>query len=445
MKRFDLQKLILSLLLAACFVWLSNDAYAVPSFARQTNLACNTCHTIFPELKPFGRLFKLNGYTLTGIKAIEAQNENEQTNLKILSISPLSAMVQSSITRLNRTIPGTQNNDVGFPQQLSFFFAGEISPRIGTFIQVTYDDIGASFGWDNTDIRYANNTTLASRNLIYGLTLNNNPTVQDVWNSTPAWGFPYTSSAVAPAPAAATLIDGGLGGEVAGLGAYGFYNNLVYGEFTVYRSAQQGGPHPPDASASGVISHVAPYWRLALQRQWMSQYLEIGTYGLYTKLYQTGISGLTNKYTDIAFDAQYEYNMNNTYITAHATYIHEKQDLDAEFEEGVRAESYKLNSFRANANIYFLRKYAFVLAYFDISGDKNTLFYTPDPIDGSRTGKPNSNGIIAQVDYLPWYNTRFSLQYVIYNNFNGASNNYDGYDRKASDNNTLYLLAWLNF
>ncbi|MEJ2634127.1 MAG: cytochrome C [Calditrichia bacterium] len=445
MKRFDLQKLILSLLLAACFVWLSNDAYAVPSFARQTNLACNTCHTIFPELKPFGRLFKLNGYTLTGIKAIEAQNENEQTNLKILSISPLSAMVQSSITRLNRTIPGTQNNDVGFPQQLSFFFAGEISPRIGTFIQVTYDDIGASFGWDNTDIRYANNTTLASRNLIYGLTLNNNPTVQDVWNSTPAWGFPYTSSAVAPAPAAATLIDGGLGGEVAGLGAYGFYNNLVYGEFTVYRSAQQGGPHPPDASASGVISHVAPYWRLALQRQWMNQYLEVGTYGLYTKLYQTGISGLTNQYTDIAFDAQYEYNINNTYITAHATYIHEKQDLDAQFEEAVRAESYKLNSFRANANIYFLRNYAFVLGYFDISGDKNTLFYSPDPIDGSRTGKPNSNGIIAQVDYLPWYNTRFSLQYVIYTNFNGASNNYDGYDRKASDNNTLYLLAWLNF
>ncbi len=37
------------------------------------------------------------------------------------------------------------------------------------------------------------------------------------------------------------------------------------------------------------------------------------------------------------------------------------------------------------------------------------------------------------------------VQYTIYNNFNGAGTNYDGFGRSASGNNTLYLLTWLMF
>ena len=38
---------------------------AVPSFARQTGLSCTACHTVWPQLTPFGRIFKLDGYTLS--------------------------------------------------------------------------------------------------------------------------------------------------------------------------------------------------------------------------------------------------------------------------------------------------------------------------------------------------------------------------------------------
>src|SRR5579863_10733549 len=41
-------------------------AFAVPSFARQTGQPCAACHTAFPELTPFGRRFKIGGYTLGG-------------------------------------------------------------------------------------------------------------------------------------------------------------------------------------------------------------------------------------------------------------------------------------------------------------------------------------------------------------------------------------------
>jgi len=47
-----------------------------------------------------------------------------------------------------------------------------------------------------------------------------------------------------------------------------------------------------------------------------------------------------------------------------------------------------------------------------------------------------------QWTWLPSLNVQATAQYVIYSKFNGASNNYDGAGRSASDNNTLYLALW---
>src|SRR3974390_3128072 len=44
----------------------SQPAEALPSFARQTGQPCGTCHTDFPYLTPYGRRFKLLGYTVGG-------------------------------------------------------------------------------------------------------------------------------------------------------------------------------------------------------------------------------------------------------------------------------------------------------------------------------------------------------------------------------------------
>src|SRR5215467_2192600 len=39
-------------------------ASAVPAFARQTGQECPACHVSWPELTPYGRYFKLTGYTI---------------------------------------------------------------------------------------------------------------------------------------------------------------------------------------------------------------------------------------------------------------------------------------------------------------------------------------------------------------------------------------------
>ena len=441
MNSYALMSLILLLLLIS-----QSQVMAIPSFARQTNMSCSSCHTMFPELNAFGRMFKLNGYTLTGIETVQSTDKEDNVTLRLLNIPEVSSMLQASYTYTSKKQPDTQNNNISFPQQLSLFLAGEITPKIGGFIQVTYDDQSGSIGLDNSDIRYANQTELASENLIYGVTLNNNPSMQDLWNSTPAWSFPYESSSVAPSPMAATLIEGGLAQSAAGLGAYGMWNNLLYAEVSLYRSAQQGAPNPPDNTSSGVIKSLAPYWRLALQKQLGSNYFELGTYGLSANIYPAGISGPTDKYTDLGFDLNYEKSLGSDMITAHTTWIHESQNFDATLvSESGSVPKNSLNSFKVVGNYYIHSEYGFSLGYFLINGDAVDALYSPQSVVGSLNGKPDSNGIIAQLSYAPWLNTRFSLQYVAYNKFNGGSDNYDGSGRNAADNNTIYLDSWIAF
>ena len=435
------------ILLTAFFCLLNTqNSYAIPSFSRQTNMACNACHTVFPRLTTFGRIFKLNGYNVTGNSTIESQDKNGKTMLKILTLSPISVMFQTSYTHLNTKQPGTQNDNIEFPQQLSLFYGGGIAPHLGMFIQMTYEAQSGTIGLDNTDLRYANNTTLFGKGLVYGFTLNNNPTVQDVWNSTPAWGFPFAGPDVAPTPQEATMIEGGLSQAVAGVGAYALFNNLVYGEFSIYRSAQLAVPAPPDSTSSGIIKGVSPYWRLSFQKNWSKHYLEIGTFGLNTQLYPAGVSGLTNGYLDLGFDLQYEYAMNIGNIVLHSSFINEKRSLKATFDAGDSAnEKVNLNSFKVDGTVYFQKGFAATIGYFTVSGDQDEGLYTPEPVSGNRTGVPNSNGFIAQIDFLPWYNTNFSLQYTYYTKFNGAKTDYDGFGRSAMDNNAIYLLVWVNF
>ncbi len=418
---------------------------AIPSFSRQTNLGCNVCHTAFPMLTSFGRLFKLNAYTLTGLQTIGAGRE-AAPSLKINLIPPVSTMVQTSFTQIAKAQPGTQNGNVEFPQELSVFFGEAISPRLGTFIQITYDGGEGTVGIDNVSLRYANHGKLASKEVIYGVTLNNSPTVQDVWNTTPVWGFPFGSSDVAPAPAAAPMIADGLAQKVGGLGAYALWNSHFYGEATVYRSAQQGGPHPPDATAEMTTKGVTPYWRFAYQREWGRQYIEVGTYGLSSRLYPTGVTGPTDRFSDLGGDVQYERVVGGGNFVVHATYIHERQTLAATFGAGGSANpANTLNTMRADATLLTASRLGASLGYFTTSGDADTLLYAPTSVTGSATGKPNSSGLTAEVQFMPWLNTRFSLQYVAYQKFNGGTSDYDGAGRSASDNNTIYLLAWFMF
>lgn len=421
----------------------------IPSFSRQTGLPCAACHYQFPQLTPFGRLFKLNGYTLTGLKVITSGGDTtRRQTLALAPIPPASAMIVASLTHTRRAPPGTQNDAASFPQEASLFLGGEVTPRIGAFTQLTYGAADGGIGIDNIDLRFASHHTMGSGELLYGITLHNNPTVQDVWNTTPAWSFPFMASEAAPAPIAGTIIDGALGQQVLGLGAYGLWNDLLYTELTAYRSAPQG-TSAPDSTASGIARGVIPYWRVALQHQLGGAYVMIGTYGLDATLYTAGVSGPTDRYTDVAADAQVEHPLHETgVLLLRGTFIHERQRLGgllAAAPAGAVSASSSLETLRASATLEPGALLGLTAAFFRTSGGADSLRYAPGPVFGSASGSPNSAGLIGEVTVNPWQNTRVAAQYVAYTRFNGARRDYDAAGRSAADNDVLYVYTWIAF
>lgn len=457
------------LLLAAT---LAPAAHAVPSFARQTGLACEACHTVFPELNHFGRMFKANGYTLDNLRQVRDIDTRKQQLLSLSTLPPLAVMIQVSETWINQALPdGTgiparsQSSTVGFPQQLSLFYAGKVASHVGAMIQITYANDSGTIGMDNTDLRYANLLPLPDdRALVYGLSLNNNPTVQDLWNSTPAWSFPYASSNASVSPLAATQIDGTLAQQVAGLSAYAMWNESLYGEIGVYHSAQQGvtnpitgGAGPLDGTASNVIDGAAPYARLAYEHQWQRHDLEVGAYGGQFRLFPGGgstaapasLSGLVNQFNDIAEDLQYQFIGEDHIVTLAATHIHESMHLNASFATGTSANpSDQLNTTRIAASYYLGRRYGATVSHFATTGSADAALYPSGSAPGvvtSASGSPDTTGWMLELNYLPWLNTKLSLQYTRYDRFNGGTVNYDGFGRNAGANDTAYLLLWLAF
>ncbi len=442
---------------------LSGTASAVPSYARQTGVACQGCHTVFPELTPFGRSFKLNAYQIDNLPQVQGITQNKDYELLLNQVPPLSFMFQTSFTKTKTALPDSavpgdaQNGQLLFPQQASLFYAGRIAPNLGAFVQITYAGDTGLFSLDNTELRYAKQVPSVADGLTYGFTMNNNPTVQDVWNSTPAWQAPFDQrSSAALTPSASTQIDGTLGGAVAGLTAYAWWKNSIYAELGLYRSAPQGhggtaGAGPLDSTnPNGTIVGWAPYWRLAYEHQWNRNSWSVGAYGLSTKTTPPGLSvGSTNdRFNDVALDSQYQFIGDEQIVSVQGTYIKEKQSLDGTIAlaaPGAENQKNTLNTFRVGGSYYLRRTYGGALGYFSTTGSSDAIRYAPAASVGFANNSPNSNGWIAELNYLPWQNVKLALQYTAYQKFNGASTNYDGNGRNASDNNTTYLLGWINF
>jgi hypothetical protein len=406
-----------------------------------------------PQLKPFGRQFKLNGYTL----------DDGQDHLP-----PLSAMLQTSYTHLDSgghprsTATGVGNSacaachpgafgggnvakDTVAADDVSLFLAGKLTDHIGTFAEVSLNGVSNSIHWDNVDTRYANDAIFFDKDLIYGVTLNNNPSVQDVWNSSPVWSFPFAQSLFAPAPGAATLIDGLLAQTVYGGGVYLQWNDLLYIEADGYHDVGTDARRTLGEPATGqnMLSGWNPYWRVALQHTEGPHDLEIGTYGISANIFPTAVSTFgTDKYTDVAFDASYQYIPSDAFnLGAYATVINERQHLHASNQLVFSNESDELHTWRANVSASFEDTYTPNARYFRTWGS------TDPTIVGTPTGNPNSAGWLGEADWVPkgkagglswllnWLNMRLSVQHVIYTRF-------DGTQVGASGNDSTYFLAW---
>ncbi|HEX8012303.1 MAG TPA: hypothetical protein VF814_15415 [Casimicrobiaceae bacterium] len=424
---------------------MSASVEAVPSMARQTGMPCAVCHTVYPELTPFGRAFKLGGFSLSTPKGPDAS---------IFDKVPVAALLQVSRTATKNT--GTEEAmSEDFPrdretiiQAAGVYYGGKIFDNLGALVQYNYDGIERRWGVEMVDVRYGSTTTVADKGLTWGVSMNNTPTLADIYNSTPMWAFPHTEDA-SLMPAANPVIDMTLASQVGGFSLYGLLDSTWYGELGAYRTANSGffrfmGLGVPTET---VVDGTSPHWRLAWQKDDAPHSFAIGTHGMVAKVFaDTEEQSLgSDRFRDIAFDAQYQYITDEHQFSAHATWIHEKQEWKTSFDQGLSSSpSTTLKSFKADLHYYFRRQVGGGVEYFQIRGDTNDLRYnTGEAVMGSANGSPNSRGWLFELNWLPIQNLKLGARYTAYQQFNGASDNYDGFGRNAKDNNSVFVYAWL--
>jgi hypothetical protein len=427
---------LLAFLLAAA---AGNDAQAVPAFAVQTGQPCAACHVgaFGPQLKPFGRDFKLHGYV---------GNDGKDHGLP-LALTARTSFTHTSVPQDGGAAPGFRPNDNAIIDVISMYYAGRIADKTGGFIEVTYDGVAQHPHLDNVDIRHADEGKLFDHDMVWGLTANNGPTVSDPWNSTPVWGFPYNRSPLAPTPLAAALLDNGLTQRAVGAGAYMLWNDLIYTEFDVYkgfgnRMLSMLGQTPDDGNQT---TSFLPYARLALIKDWQNHHAEIGAYALTGSVLPGGNQtlGFGTRAVDTAVDANYQYifdpaKVTSDMLSAHATYIHEDSTLDSNAAGLFGTLRHSLDTFRLDASYSFKATVTPSIQYFQTSGTADASYWA------SPNGSPSSNGMIFEVAYVPFgkpdspfpnMNLRLAVQYVNYFTFNGTSAN-------AGNNNNLYFSMW---
>ena len=454
-------------------------AQAIPAFNRQTGQNCVACHAggQFPELTPYGRLFKMTGYTI-GERAL-----------------PISAMAVASLSKVANTSksddPGAdfQKNNRVILATASLLLGGKVTDNIGAFAQITYDpyatqDANGNFhghsNADNIDIRYADRFITGKRDLIVGLSANNNPSVSDPWNTAAAW-MQYVP---VPSPTSSRFIDGnapypgfGAGGNIAGLTAYAYWNQTVYVEFGGYgtsRGLTSFMSAGLDNASTTKLRGVNPYWRLALNHEWGPHSLMVGTSGMVARVYDdpldTSDPASTHRFTDLAVDAQYQYLLDPHVVTAQLVYTRNHHrypaalvDQPAAFFDASGAAALANSNaadtnhvLRAKVSYVYQAKYGGAVGFFNLTGTTNTASQTAgydatgtliktDGAASNLSGNPATRGVTLEAFWMPIQYLRIGAQYTAYSRFNGASTDYDGFGRNARDNNTLFLYTWLAY
>ena len=438
-----------AMLTLVLLVGSATGALAIPALAIQTSQPCTACHVggFGPQLTPMGREFKLEGYTMRA---------------GVQFTPPVSAMIIESFVQTAKDQPGgpaphyAPNNNVAL-DQISAFVAGGIGDHFGGFSQFTYDGVGRGFSWDNLDLRVTDNETILSHDVLLGIDLNNSPSVQDVWNTLPAWGFFYTNSALAPSPAAAPVLDGTLAQLVTGTSVYAWADMSYYAEVGLYWTPSHGFLRAmgEDAAGSfGTIAGAAPYFRFAYQQDNGPDNFEVGVFGFFPSIHPFGdmTTGRNDHYDDVGLDASYQYiGDNNNIYQVNARYIYESQSFGATAILGGATNAHDaLNEAKIDGSYYWHNELGGTLSLFDTWGSADRLLYA-----ANTALKPDSQGMLFQVDATPFggendtfgrhLNLRVGLQYTVYTKFDGASHNFDGTGRNASDNDTLRAFAWFAF
>ena len=156
--------LSVTMLVLSLFTQSSN---AVPSFARRYQQSCTTCHTVFPALNEYGRLFRAKGYRLPGAAGTivgeepiglgtEVKSPGAKRPLEIPFVDiPATSVASFQVTSdyVNRPDDAVTDEFTGI-SSVGLIFGGAMGTRFSFFGNIAIIEDGAFEGIDRLFFQY---------------------------------------------------------------------------------------------------------------------------------------------------------------------------------------------------------------------------------------------------------------------------------------------------
>lgn len=451
---------LLAILAAVSALIVPRAAVAIPSYSRQTGLSCATCHTVFPHLTPFGRDFKLHGYVSNNTQLIsdhESTSDTVSQGRTILEF-PATPMVSARISsRWNyqsgedggivpRGVVSAGQGFISSPDGYgdkdlvdylagsSIYIAGEITPRLGSFIEFGGpDDEGGTLGLGMFDVALVSpDETFVGQNFVYGIRAEDALAAGDPSNSIGTWGLTASLMGLSTHN---TLFDPGTafmeGGELFGM-LGDFDGGGLYASVGVYRPTanQTANGYVQGAIAGsgifGGVSGVNSYVRVSyyLPPIGKNTYTEIGGFGYFGKLNMTATPAAAlvdpayiDNYYNLGLDFQVQYIGNNNLVelfgllqTQHDGAFYGIDEFTGLPGDGIAVSRQGLG---VKADYYYRSMIGAYVKY---------LYQTSNQLKDMIV-----NGAVVGIGCFPWENVNLKLERTFFSTYNIGAAQYGAY------------------
>ncbi len=148
-----MKKYLISLALIVLIFSLYTELSAIPAFARKYSMSCQTCHSPFPKIKPYGDEFAGNGFVLSDKDAPRYYMETGDSELSLIRDIPIALRMELYGTYQNRK---NENNDFKTPYILKFMSGGALTKDIAYYFYFFFSERGEVAGIEDAFIMFNN-------------------------------------------------------------------------------------------------------------------------------------------------------------------------------------------------------------------------------------------------------------------------------------------------
>ena len=149
-----MKKIYLSIFLFfIMLISLTQNSFAIPSFARKYNMSCQTCHSPFPKLKPYGEEFAGNGFVLGDKDAPRYFIDTGDDQLSLLRELPVAIRLEGYVTYNNLK---SEKLDFSAPYLIKLLSGGAITNNISYYFYFFFSERGEVAGLEDAFLMFNN-------------------------------------------------------------------------------------------------------------------------------------------------------------------------------------------------------------------------------------------------------------------------------------------------